>query len=489
MKTLGELFRAAYPGCTLPDGVPDVPIRGVECDSRKVDKDFLFIAVRGQKADGGEFIEEALSRGAAAVMGESRPIALGTSRVPFIEVAESRVAVARLAAAFFGNPALALRTVGITGTNGKTTCSYLIEHLLAAQSARVGVIGTVNYRYAGKEIPARETTPGPLTIQGIFSEMVGCGRDHAVMEVSSHALDQSRVEGIDFAAALFTNLTRDHLDYHKTLEIYFEAKSKLFTSLREGSFAVLNADDSWAMRLKDRTRAKVITYGIDSPADFQAKNIRWGLDATRFDLMLEGNALPVQFSMLGLHNVYNALGAIATVGVLGFDVLKACADLATFPGVPGRLEAVKEGQDFNVFIDFAHTPDGLENVLKSLLPYKKRKLIALFGCGGDRDRGKRPQMAEISSRYCDSVIVTSDNPRTEDARAITEEIKVGFPKEYDRFVVLLDRRKAIRQALLSARAGDIVLIAGKGHERTQIIGTEALPFSDREEAERILNGR
>jgi UDP-N-acetylmuramoyl-L-alanyl-D-glutamate--2,6-diaminopimelate ligase len=489
VKTLGELLGAAYPGRALPEGVLDVRIRGVECDSRKIDKDFLFIAVRGVKVDGAAFIEEAISRGAAAIVGESLPGALNAYRVPFIRVEESRIAVARLAAAFYGNPASALRVVGITGTNGKTTSSYLVEHLLASQKARVGVIGTVNYRYAGKEIPARETTPGPLAIQGIFSEMVASGCDYAVMEVSSHALDQRRVEGIHFAGALFTNLTQDHLDYHKTIEAYFEAKARLFESLKADAFAVLNADDPWAMRLKGCTRAKVVTYGVDAPADFQAKNLHWSLDSTRFDLALEGNLLPAESPMPGLHNVYNALGSLALTATLGYDVPSACADLVSFKGVPGRLEAVKEGQDFHVFIDFAHTPDGLDNVLKSLTPYKKRKLIGVFGCGGDRDRGKRPQMAEISSRYCDSIIVTSDNPRTENPRAIADEIVAGFPSGFDKFSVTLDRRKAIRQALLAARADDIVVIAGKGHERTQIVGTEALPFSDRQEAERVLNGR
>lgn len=488
MMTFKELLAQALPDLEAPAKLADLPVRGLECDSRRVEKDFVFVAIRGVKNDGGVFIEEAMKRGAVAVIGQS-DISARPRGTPFMAVPEARVAMARLASAFYGHPASKLRVVGITGTNGKTTTSYLIEHLLACAGRRVGVMGTVSYRFGQKEIPAVETTPGPLRAQEILSQMVADGCEDAVMEVSSHALDQKRVEGIGFEAALFTNLTQDHLDYHASLEAYFECKSRLFTSLAPEKPAVINIDDESGRRLVSMTPGRVVSYAVNREADFKASKIRPAGQATAFDLTAAGETLPVEIPLIGLHNVYNALGALAVVHALGLDLKKAIADLKSFKGVPGRLEAVRAGQNFMVFVDFAHTPDGLENVLKSLVPYKKKKLILVFGCGGDRDRDKRPRMAQIAARYADLVIVTSDNPRTEDPRVIAEAVRAGFPNEFKFYAVVLDRRKAIRQALLSARQGDIVLLAGKGHERCQIIGAEAQPFNDREEVERVLDGR
>jgi UDP-N-acetylmuramoyl-L-alanyl-D-glutamate--2,6-diaminopimelate ligase len=486
VKSLKDLITGAYPDFPKKNEIPDIAIQGLECDSRKVGKDFLFVAIQGAKADGNAFIAEAISRGAAAIVAD-KPA--GKQPIPFILVPECRLAMAKLATTFYGNPAKQMKLVGITGTNGKTTSSYLIEHFLIADKKRVGVIGTVNYRFAGHEIPAQETTPGPLRIQEILSRMVEKDCHVAVMEVSSHALDQKRVEGIDFQAALFTNLTQDHLDYHKTIEKYFECKALLFSSLKPSSFAVINNDDAWSRKLKEKTAANVISYGISEKADLRAENIRWGVDFTEFDLVHLGGKMRVHSPLAGVHNIYNVLGALGVVKALGLDFQKVTPALKEFKGVPGRLEQVKEGQSFPVFIDFAHTPDGLQNVLKSLKPYKQRKLILVFGCGGERDRDKRPKMAKVASQFSDLVIVTSDNPRTENAKDIAEEIKAGFPKEFTDHSIILDRRKAIRHALLTARSGDIVLLAGKGHEKYQIIGTEALPFSDKEEAKRVLNGR
>ncbi len=489
MISLRKLVLEACLDTSKKDVIPDRAIRGLECDSRKVQKDFLFVAIRGVKKDGADFIKEAVARGAAAVVAdreECRPLV--PKAVPFIVAPEGRLAMAKLAAAFYGKPAGKLKVIGITGTNGKTTSSFLVEHLLAAENKKTGVMGTINYRFGGKELPALETTPGPLKIQEILSEMVKADCRYAVMEVSSHALDQQRVSEIDFEGALFTNLTQDHLDYHGTLESYFECKSRLFLGLSKDRFAVLNADDPWVSRLEGKVKSRVVTYGLRNESDLGGREVRWESGATCFDLFWNGEKIKVEIPLIGVHNVYNALGALGVMAGLGFDVKKAAAALKNFGGVPGRLEAVNAGQDFLVFVDFAHTPDGLQNVLASLKPYQKNKLIVVFGCGGDRDRTKRPRMGKSAAELCDFVYVTSDNPRSEDPGVIADEIRAGFPADFKKYSVTLDRKKAIRQALLSARDGDIVLLAGKGHERTQVVGDKALPFSDREEAERVLRG-
>jgi len=487
MISLRQLFLGAYPDHPGAASLPDIPVRGVECDSRKVEKGYVFIAVRGKKLDGADFIEEAERRGASAVVAELQDKDL--SSIPLVSVSDSREAVARLASVFYGHPTKHMKVVGITGTNGKTTTAYLLEHLLLKKQSAVGVIGTVNHRYADVEIPAFETTPGPLRLQEIFSKMLGAGCTHALMEVSSHALDQNRVGGIDFAVALFTNLTQDHLDYHGTMEHYFGCKAKLFLGLSEAAFAVLNRDDAWVAKLIPMLHSKVRTVGLSEKADLRAVDIEHRNNGTRFDLVFGKNRVKVGLPLIGAHNVYNALGAMAAFHALGFSMEEAAMFLEDFPGVPGRLEPVREGQDFTVLVDFAHTPDGLDNVLRSLASHRQGRLILVFGCGGDRDRAKRPQMAAIAARHADRVYVTSDNPRSEDPKAIADEIRAGFPEDFKDFTLVLDRRKAIRQALLGARCGDIVLLAGKGHEQSQIIGSESVPFSDREEAERVLRGR
>ncbi len=487
MITLRRLFLAAYPDYPGASTLPDIPLAGVECDSRKIEKGYLFIAVRGKNLDGGTFIEEAACRGAAAIVAE--PQGRDFPSVRLLEVPDSREAVTRLASAFYDYPTQGMKVVGITGTNGKTTTAYLLEHLLLKKQPAVGVIGTVNHRYAGVEFPALETTPGPLKLQEIFSKMRSGGCAYALMEVSSHALDQNRVGGIDFAAAIFTNLTQDHLDYHGTMEHYFGCKAKLFLGLSPESYAILNGDDTWAAKLIPILRAKVRTIGFGEGSEFRAVNKQRRNDRTCFDLAFGERIFQVDLPLIGTHNVYNVLGAIAAFHALGFSIEEAAASLHDFPGVPGRLESLREGQDFAVLVDFAHTPAGLENVLRSLETDRKGRLILVFGCGGERDRSKRSQMASIAAQHADMVYVTSDNPRSEDPKAIAREICAGFPKDFKNFTVVLDRRKAIRQALLDARSGDIVLLAGKGHERSQIIGNEKFPFNDREEAERVLRGR
>ncbi len=486
MMSLKKLFSEALPDWKGVPELPEISIAGLECDSRKIQKDFLFFAIPGAKLDGGAFINEALSKGAVAVIA-AKPVN-GPPGVPVLVVPEPREALARMAAVFYGRPSKQMRVIGVTGTNGKTTVSFLLEHLLISQNQNTGVFGTVSTRFAGQEIPAQETTPGPLKIQPLLFQMAEAHVRYAVMEVSSHALDQHRVDGIDFEIAIFTNLTRDHLDYHKSFENYFAAKSRLFTTLSPEKFAIINADDEWGQKLVSRTPGKVRTYGIDTDCEFRASDIEWHVDSTRFQFMIGKKKIEVESPLVGCHNVYNALAALSAVSVLGLDLKKAVADLKHFRGVPGRLERVACEQGFLVFVDYAHTPDGLQNVLKALKPYAKKKLITVFGCGGERDKVKRPEMGRIAAEYSDKVIITSDNPRSEDPNVIAAEIKTGVPVDFKHCVVMTDRRKAIRQALLTARTGDIVLLAGKGHETTQVTHEGAFPFSDRKEAEKVLSG-
>ena len=486
MISLRQLVLEACPGSSDSSALPDRIIKGIECDSRKIEKDFLFVAIRGSRQNGNEFIQQALSRGAAAVVTDDPKET--PKGAPVIIVPECRSAIANLASVFYGKPSRAMRLIGVTGTNGKTTSTYLIEHFLKEQNKNVGVIGTVNYRFGGKETPAKETTPGPLRIQQLLAEMRDARCEYVAMEVSSHALDQNRVGGIDFEAALFTNLTQDHLDYHKTLEAYFECKSRLFSALSPEKLAILNADDAWIEPLKKKLSSRVMTYGIKNHSEVKATGIEKKGPRTSFSVEYKGRKFPAESPLIGLHNVYNTLGALAVMAGLGFDMETAVRQLSSFPGVPGRLEAVNYGQNFLVFVDFAHTPDGLENVLSTLKPYQRNRLTVVFGCGGDRDSGKRPKMAAIAGRYCDFVYVTSDNPRSEDPKKIAEDVRRGFPGHFKNYAVILDRKKAIRQALLSARQDDIVLLAGKGHETTQVLADQTIPFSDRKEAERVLNG-
>jgi UDP-N-acetylmuramoyl-L-alanyl-D-glutamate--2,6-diaminopimelate ligase len=487
MMSLKSFVADALPDWKGVAALPEISIEGIECDSRGVKKGFLFFAIPGVKLDGSAFVTEALSKGAAAVVA-ARPVECPAG-IPSLIVPEPRAALARIAASFYGRPSERMRAVGITGTNGKTTISYLLEHIFSRQGQSTGVFGTVSTRFAGREIPAGETTPGPLKIQPLLAEMAAAGVKFAVMEVSSHALDQHRVDGIRFETAIFTNLTRDHLDYHKTFENYFEAKSKLFTGLAPSQVAVINIDDEWGRKLVPMTRAKVFAYGIDSRCDFRAENIEWHVDSTRFILTHGKEKLAVESPLVGRHNVYNVLAALAAASALGLDLKKASAGLKGFAGVPGRLERVPCEQGFLVFVDYAHTPDGLENVLGALKPYAKKKLISVFGCGGERDKAKRPQMGRIAAQYSDKVIITSDNPRSEDPKVIAAEIRAGVPEDFKGCEIMIDRHKAIRHALMQAKPGDIVLLAGKGHETTQVTREGVFQFSDRLEAEKVLSGR
>lgn len=482
----------------------DVEISDIFYDSRRVTAGGLFVAVKGFTADGHRYIDDAVGRGAAAIVVQED---IGHPDAVVVRVADSRAALGRLADTFFGSPSMKLKLMGVTGTNGKTTVSYIVEEILKTAGLSPGVIGTINYRYAGKSITPPHTTPESLDLVRLLSDMVEAGTTHAVMEVSSHALDLHRVDTCMFDAALFTNLTQDHLDYHHTMENYFASKARLFRELvnrGKETASVINADDPWARRLIDETSGRVVTYGMGDGADIRPTDLTADTRGIRGEGITPFGKFRFESNLLGRHNVYNLLAALGGVLRMGIDLETAVRGINRPITVPGRLEPVEGTGDISVLVDYAHTDDALANVLSTLAPLTKNRLITVFGCGGDRDRKKRPKMAAAAAGKSHKVIVTSDNPRTEDPAAIIEDILVGFEgtdclrvdqdsplRENARkaYTVIPDRRQAIRFAVSQARGGDIVLIAGKGHEDYQIIGTTKYPFDDRIEAKKALDER
>jgi UDP-N-acetylmuramoyl-L-alanyl-D-glutamate--2,6-diaminopimelate ligase len=477
---------------------PDPEISRVTCDSREAGPGTLFFALPGAKADGHDFAAEAARRGAAAVVAE-RPVSCSPALV--LLAPSSRHAMAIAAANFHGRPAEAMLVAGVTGTNGKTTVTYLAEACAAAAGVPAGVVGTITHRFPGVERRASHTTPESTAIQALLAEMRDAGARIAIFEVSSHALAQDRVAGIRFAVAAFTNLTRDHLDYHGDMDSYFAAKRRLFSEhLAPDGTAVVNARDPWGARLADQLGPgrRVWRYGTRTGDSLRAGAVSMGLDGIRATFETPAGPLPVRSPLVGAHNLENLLCAAGVAIALGIPADAVARGLAASRGAPGRLERVA-GRGVNVFVDYAHTDDALARALEALRALAPRRLLTVFGCGGDRDRGKRPLMGRAAGAASDLVVVTSDNPRTEDPLAIVGEIVPGVEAaglarvsaEAARsgargFVVEPDRRAAIALAIESAREGDAVLVAGKGHEDHQIVGSERLPFSDRAEAERAL---
>lgn len=469
---------------SAPSFSGDIEINGIACDSKAVNKGYLFVAVPGTKTDGHRFVNEALERGAAGVVIERDiPLDEGIAR---IYVKDSRAALAKIANEFYGRPAEKLRCIGITGTNGKTTISYLMDKIVSAAGHKAGLIGTINYRIGERLIPAANTTPGPVALYDFMSKMLQNSIDHLVMEVSSHSLDQRRVEGIDFAAAIFTNLTGDHLDYHKTMDGYFEAKAKLFDGLGAGSYGIINIDDEWGRELLKRSKGGIVTYGAKQGADFTAGGIELSLTGAKFVIDTPNGQINIDTKLIGSHNVYNITAAVACGAALGFSLEAIKRGVENVRSVPGRLEAIDCGQPFKVFVDYAHTDDALRNVLSALRPLIPERMIVVFGCGGERDRTKRPRMGKVAGELADMVIVTSDNPRGEDPKTITDEIAAGI--ETKNYTIAIDRAEAIRRSLSEARDGDCVLIAGKGHETYQVLMNTTVAFDDREVARKILHG-
>jgi UDP-N-acetylmuramoyl-L-alanyl-D-glutamate--2,6-diaminopimelate ligase len=475
---LGELF-----GDVASDG-PPVQVGALAYDNRRVTPGSVFFCVRGFTRDGHDFAADAVARGAVALVVD-HPLGLG---VPEVLVEDVRAAMAPAAARLHGDPTATLRTIGVTGTNGKTTTTYLVRALLEAAGRQTGLLGTVTSVVGGREHEVARTTPEAIDLQATFAAMRDGGDSHCVMEVSSHALALGRADAIHWAAAIFTNLTQDHLDFHPTMEAYFAAKCRLFVAGRP-QVAVVNVDDPYGARLAGELRgagARLVTVGIDSAdADLRATDIESAFTGSTFS----AGGLQLRSPLPGRFNVMNALGAVACVRALGVDDATIAAALPAAGRVPGRFEPVDEGQPFAVLVDYAHTPDSLENVLSAARPLTAGRLICVFGCGGDRDRGKRPQMGAIAARLADHTIVTSDNPRSEDPAAIVDEILAGIG-DRDATEAIVDRHAALEHAVALARPGDVVVIAGKGHEQGQEFeGGRKLPFDDVSVAREALRAR
>ena len=463
--------------------VPPVPMAGLSCHSKELQPGDVFVAVRGARYDGHAFVGEAARRGACAVVVEHPP----QERVacPVVVVDDTARLLPVMAARWCGLPAERLHVLGVTGTCGKTTTTYLIRAMLEADGRRTGLVGTVAYEIGVRHLPSVNTTPGPLMLQRLLAQMVHQGLDWCAMEISSHALDQNRVAGMHLDAAVWTCLGSDHLDYHKTLAHYAAAKRKIFSYLRSDGRAVINADDEEGRRLIDTLvpatvrRDQVVTFGVERPAMVSARLVR--SDWSGMDLVMDTawGTFPLRSQLVGRYNISNIAAATAAMLAVGVRVPAIQDALAGFPTVPGRLERVPNDSGIHVVVDFAHTADALRLVLLSLRELVRGRLIVVFGCGGDRDRTKRPVMGQLASLLADQVVLTSDNPRSEDPMAIIQDVKSGFVQGFSRFSVMPDRRQAILQALSMASADDAVLIAGKGHEAYQIFQHVTVPFSDR----------
>jgi len=461
----------------------------IKTDSREVSPGDVFIALKGTVFDGHDYICEALKKGAACVLCEQEPSGLpAKDRGKIVTVRDSRAALARIARAVFGDPSGTLSVYGVTGTNGKTTTVFLIDSILNNAGRSSGLVSTVFVKTQGDVLRRSSmTTPGAVTLNRFLAEMIIGGKHAAVVEISSHALDQQRVRGIRLDSAVFTNITPEHLDYHKDMKTYLRDKSGIFCNLKPGGAAVLNLDDPMVIGLRKTIDfSDLVTFGMDSAADVKAENIRLSGEGTEFDLTVgKLGSRHIKTAFIGKHNVYNMLAAAGALLNSGLDLKQIGEGLETSSPVPGRLDVVRANAPFRVFVDYAHTPNALENVLRCLRSLAEKKLICVFGCGGDRDRTKRPAMGRIAAEICDRVILTSDNPRTEDPGEILRQIEKGMPEE-NNYSIIEQRGDAIRRSLETAGSGDIVVIAGKGHEDHQIIGEETIHFNDKEIAGEIL---
>lgn len=480
-------------------GSTEISVKGIACDSRQVKPDYIFVAISGYTEDGNYYIPQALEAGASVVISSkrieklTRPSRWGGSATQIV-VENPRKDLAKLATIFYNHPSDKLNIIGITGTNGKTTVSYLAEAIFKENGAKVGVLGTIAYRLGEKILPAPITTPPSSDLQQILRKLVDGKFSTVVMEVSSHALSLDRVEGCEFDSAIFTNLSREHLDFHKSIEEYLEAKIKLFSILGKDArkerekLAVLNLDDPSTEKIIQSTEAKIITYGIEKKADVVAKNIKLNLEKTTFTLLSPRGEVKISLPLIGKYNVYNALAA-STVALgqgISLDIIKS--GLEKVPSIPGRFEKIDCGQPFTVIVDYAHTDEALRELLHACRELKPRQIITVFGCGGDRDRGKRPLMGEIASGLSDYVLVTSDNPRSENPERIALDIEVGIKRKgKNNYQTIIDRFQAIEKALSMAEKGDQVVIAGKGHEDYQLFKDRRIHFDDREVVRKILS--
>jgi UDP-N-acetylmuramoyl-L-alanyl-D-glutamate--2,6-diaminopimelate ligase len=469
-------------------GTLDRTVESIAYDSRRVQRNGLFVALRGEKTDGHEFIGRAIEKGASVIVAEREE---KNPRVTCLIVENTRTALADFSATFYGHPARRLKLAAVTGTNGKTTTTFLIKHICEKAGLRCGLIGTVRYEIGERVLPAIRTTPESLDLQELLAQIANADCKAAAMEVSSHALAQDRTRGLEWNVAVFTNLTQDHLDFHGTMKSYFDSKAKLFTGLgnqkkRRKPVAIVNIDDRYGEQLLDKIdkHVAVVTYGMGMRADFRASNYRVEFGGTSYQLDAHGKSYLVRLPLIGRFNVANSVAALAAANALGIGLRNAVLSLGKSPQVPGRLELVPARRQFQVFVDYAHTPDALGNVLKTLRELEPHRLIAVFGCGGDRDRQKRPLMAAMADRHADYAIITSDNPRKEDPNAIIAEIEKGFRS--NRYEKIVDRTQAIGRAVSLAQPRDIVLIAGKGHENYQEFADHTVPFDDIQVARRAI---
>jgi UDP-N-acetylmuramoyl-L-alanyl-D-glutamate--2,6-diaminopimelate ligase len=465
--------------------IADLEIKGITSNSKEVKKGFIFVAIKGNCQNGNHFIKEAIIKGAGVVVIEKEaPQNEVSGKVVFLVVNDCRKFFAQATGSFYGAPSNKIRVVGITGTNGKTTISYLIEMIAKESGYDCGVIGTINYRFKGKTIIANNTTPGAGQLQSLLSKMHSQRVKYCAMEVSSHALDQERVAGINFRQAIFTNLTQDHLDYHKNLKNYFLAKAKLFKALPVTASAIINNDDKYSNQIRRLTKARVLTYGIKNKSNVMAKNINFGIHSTEFSLVSHRINVRMKTSLIGRYNIYNILAAVAwgiSEKLLIADIKSA---IEKFNNVPGRLERVNSSKGLSIFVDYAHTPDALYNVISALRPLVKGKIVVVFGCGGERDKLKRPLMGKVVTDLADYAIITNDNPRSEDPLGIIEDIQQGIRK--NNFCLIPERYEAIRKGLSLINKADCLLIAGKGHENYQIIKNKVMQFSDRKVVRQCL---
>ena len=484
------LVRGGRPGA--PDG--SRPVTSVAYDSRRVIPGSVFVALKGQHADGGAFARQAIERGAVAVISESPAPSDLAATADWVTVEDGRLALALLSAAFYRHPSREMQVIGITGTNGKTTTAYLVASIFDAAGIPCGLLGTVAYRVRDEMREATRTTPEAPEVQGLLREMVDRGCGACAMEVSSHALSLRRVDGMSFAAAVFTNLTRDHLDFHEDMDAYFRAKRRLFEMLSPEVPSLINADDPRASALLE-AGGRPVTYGINRPADLTPGPLTMSLEGLVFDVRTPRGTVHVRSRLVGRPNVSNILAAVATATALGlpFDAIER--GVQALSGVPGRFEVVSGSADeVTVVVDYAHTDDALRNLLETARPLARGRLITVFGCGGDRDRTKRPLMGAVAGRLSDVIVITSDNPRSEDPARIIEEVLRGITPDTRRdprhsLHTIVDRREAIGKAIGLARPGDLVLIAGKGHEKYQVIGDRVLPFDDVAVAREALGRR
>ncbi|MCX6344512.1 MAG: UDP-N-acetylmuramoyl-L-alanyl-D-glutamate--2,6-diaminopimelate ligase [Armatimonadetes bacterium] len=469
----------------------DAEITGITYDSRKVEPGFIFVAMQGGSFDGHKYISTALDAGAAAIVAERVVDDAVGRKAPYVIAPDGRKAMGEIAAPFYGFPTRKIKLIGVTGTSGKTTATHLIQGIFESAGMKAGLIGTVGAKIGSEVLDTKHTTPESVDLQRLLAYMVDRGVEVVAMEVSSHGLYQGRSIGCEFDCGVFTNIARDHLDFHKTLEAYLDAKTILFRdypNMTAKPFcSVINADDPSAKSVQEAASGCIITFGIEKSADLTATDIEVTDRSVSFNINYKGQSVPVRIGIGGAFNVYNGLSAAASALALGLDLGTIAKGLGSAQGAPGRFESVECGQDFGVLVDYAHTPDELENVLATAKNLTSKRLIAVFGCGGDRDRGKRPIMGGIGADLADIAVVTSDNPRSEDPNAIIKDILEGILAEnMSKVTVEPDRRSAIKKAIQMAKSGDLIVIAGKGHEDYQILADRTIHFDDREVAREVL---